>query len=134
IDAMEVSAVDPYKFLASTRVLACLCMLPLLTLAADASGILMGWISTTLMNPITLRLFMHQGLKNAAMSDFLPPTFKTTVFGLIIGLVSCFQGMRTQGGTAGVGRSVTSSVVISSLFIILADVVLVRVIQVLFPS
>jgi phospholipid/cholesterol/gamma-HCH transport system permease protein len=134
IDAMEVSAVDPYKFLASTRVLACIFMLPLLTLTADASGILMGWISTTLSQPITLRLFLHSGFQNAAMSDFLPPTFKTAIFGLIIGLVACFQGMRTQGGTAGVGRSATSSVVLSSLFIILADVILVRLIQVLFPS
>lgn len=134
IDAMEVSAVNPYKFLASTRVLACLCMLPLLTLVADASGILMGWISTTLSQPMTFRLFLHGGLDNASMSDFLPPTFKTVVFGLIIGVVSCFQGMRTQGGTAGVGRSATSSVVLSSIFIILADVILVRFIQVFFPS
>jgi phospholipid/cholesterol/gamma-HCH transport system permease protein len=134
IDAMEVSAVDPYKFLASTRVLACLFMLPLLTLAADASGIILGWISSTLSEPITFRLFLHSGLKNAMMSDFLPPTFKTAVFGLIIGFVSCFQGMRTQGGTAGVGRSATSSVVLSSIFIILADVILVRFIQVFFPS
>jgi len=134
IDAMEVSAVNPYQFLASTRVLACLCMLPLLTLVADASGIILGWISTTLASPITLRLFLHSGFKNATLSDFLPPTFKTAVFGLIIGFVSCFQGMRTQGGTAGVGRSATSSVVLSSLFIILADVLLVRFIQVFFPS
>ena len=134
IDAMEVSAVNPYKFLASTRVLACLLMLPLLTLAADASGIFLGWISSTLSQPITFRLFLHSGLKNAMLSDFLPPTFKTAVFGLIIGFVSCFQGMRTRGGTEGVGRSATSSVVLSSLFIILADVILVRFIQVFFPS
>ena len=134
IDAMEVSAVNPYKFLASTRVVACLCMLPLLTLVADASGIFLGWISTTLSQPITFRLFLHSGLKDATLSDFLPPTFKTMVFGLIIGLVSCFQGMRASGGTAGVGRSATSSVVLSSLLIILADVILVRFIQVFFPS
>jgi phospholipid/cholesterol/gamma-HCH transport system permease protein len=134
IDAMEVSAVNPYQFLASTRVLACVLMLPLLTLMADASGIFLGWISTTLSKPITLRLFLHSGLQNATMSDFLPATFKTTIFGLIIGLVACFQGMRTQGGTAGVGRAATSSVVLSSLFVILADVFLVRIIQVLFPS
>src|ERR1700685_2252048 len=85
IDAMEVSAVNPYKFLASTRVMACLLMLPLLTLAADASGIILGWISTTLSKPITFRLFLHSGLKEATLSDFLPPTFKTVVFGLIIG-------------------------------------------------
>ena len=52
IDAMEVSAVNPYKFLASTRVLACLLMLPLLTLAADASGIVLGWISISLRTPV----------------------------------------------------------------------------------
>jgi phospholipid/cholesterol/gamma-HCH transport system permease protein len=134
IDAMEVSAVNPYKFLASTRVLACLCMLPLLTLAADASGIFMGWVSTTLAHPMTFRLFLTSGLKEAAMNDFLPPTFKTAIFGLIIGFVSCFEGMRTKGGTAGVGRSATSSVVLSSIFVILADVILVRLIQVFFPS
>jgi len=134
IDAMEVGAVNPYRFLAATRVLACILMLPLLTLAADACGILAGWISSTLTEPVTLLHFLNGGLKDAAFSDFLPPTLKTAVFGLIIGLVSCFQGMRTQGGTAGVGRSATSSVVLSSLFIILADVVLVRVIQVVFPT
>lgn len=134
IDAMEVSAVNPYKFLASTRVLACLLMLPLLTLAADASGIFLGWISTTLSHPMTLRLFLHNGLRDATLNDFLPPICKTAVFGLIIGFVSCFQGMRTRGGTEGVGRSATSSVVLSSLFIILADVILVRFIQVVFPS
>jgi phospholipid/cholesterol/gamma-HCH transport system permease protein len=53
---------------------------------------------------------------------------KTTIFGLIIGVVSSFQGMRTRGGTKGVGRSATSSVVLSSLFIIVADVILVQLI------
>jgi len=55
------------------------------------------------------------------------------VFGLIIGVVACFQGMRTQGGTEGVGRSATSSVVISFLFVILADVVMVRIILEFLP-
>ena len=132
IDAMEASAVDPYKYLVATRVLACIAMLPLLTLAADFSGILMGWISNTLVEPISLRLFLNTGAKGMTFGDFLPPTVKTVIYGLIIGIVSCFQGMRTQGGTEGVGRSTTSAVVLSSLFIILADVVLVRLIQVFF--
>jgi len=133
IDAMEASAVDPYKYLVATRVLACIVMLPLLTLAADFCGILMGWLSNTLVEPISLRLFFNTGTKGIAFSDFLPPTFKTAVYGLIIGVVSCFQGMRTEGGTEGVGRSTTSAVVLSSLFLILADVVLVRLIQVFYP-
>jgi phospholipid/cholesterol/gamma-HCH transport system permease protein len=134
IDAMEVSAVNPYKYLAATRILACIVVLPLLTLAADAAGILMGWIANTLAEPISLQLFINSGINGVTFSDLLPPTLKTAVYGLIIGTVSCFQGMRTRGGTEGVGRSVTSSVVLSSLFIILADVVLVRLILVFFPT
>jgi phospholipid/cholesterol/gamma-HCH transport system permease protein len=133
IDAMEASAVNPYKYLAVTRILACIVVLPLLTLAADACGILMGWVANTLTEPISFQLFINNGMNGVTFSDFLPPTIKTAVYGLIMGTVSCFQGMRTSGGTAGVGRSATSSVVLSSLFIILADVVLVRVILVFFP-
>ena len=133
IDAMEASAINPYKFLVATRVLACILMLPLLTLVADASGILLGWASYALSEPISLRLFLHAGFKNVDFNDLLPPTFKTAVFGWIIGVIACFQGMRTKGGTAGVGRAATNSVVWASLFIILADVLLVRVILVFFP-
>jgi len=132
IDAMQVSAVDPYRFLVATRVLACILTLPLLTLVADFCGVLMGWMAVTLADPISLQYFFNTGLKNVRFGDFLPPTFKTCCFGLIIGLVACFQGMRTRGGTEGVGRSATSSVVISSLLIIVADVVLVRFISVFF--
>ena len=133
IDAMEASAVNPYRFLVATRVLACTLMLPLLTLAADFSGIVMGWVANTISEPISLRLFLDTGFKNATFNDFLAPTIKTAVFGLIIGLIACFQGMRATGGTEGVGRAATNSVVLSSLFIILADVLLVRLILIFFP-
>jgi phospholipid/cholesterol/gamma-HCH transport system permease protein len=132
IDAMEASAVNPYKFLAATRILACIVALPLLTLAADFCGIVMGWVASTLAEPVSLRFFLNKGLNGATFNDLLPPTFKTCIFGLIIGMVSCFQGMNTRGGTEGVGRSATSSVLLSSLFVILADVLLVRLIIVFF--
>jgi phospholipid/cholesterol/gamma-HCH transport system permease protein len=133
IDAMEASAVDPYRYLAVTRVLACMLMLPLLTIAANFCGILMGWVANTLTDPISLRLFLDRGFRQVAFSDYIPPVFKTAIFGLIIGVVACFQGMRTKGGTEGVGRTATSSVVLASLFVILADVLLVRLIQVVWP-
>jgi phospholipid/cholesterol/gamma-HCH transport system permease protein len=104
--------------------------MPLLTIATDFSGVLAGWVANTLAKPISLGLFLHIGLRDVTFSDLLPPTFKTVVFGLIIGLVSSFQGMQAHGGTEGVGRAATNSVVLSSLFIILADVVLVRLILV----
>jgi phospholipid/cholesterol/gamma-HCH transport system permease protein len=133
IDAIEASAINPYRLLAVTRILACILMLPLLTLAADASGVFMGWLTQTISDPISMRQFINRGFSGASFNDFLPPTFKTCVFGLITGLIACFQGMRTQGGAAGVGRAATSSVVLSSLFVILADVVLVKFIIVFFP-
>lgn len=133
IDAMEVSAVNPYKFLAATRVIACVTMLPLLTLAANFCGVIMGWVTSALAQPVSLRYFIENGFKWATFDDFLPPTLKTAVFGLIIGVVASFQGMRAKGGTEGVGRSATSAVVLCSLFVILADVLLVRLILVFFP-
>jgi phospholipid/cholesterol/gamma-HCH transport system permease protein len=133
IDAIEASAINPYRLLAATRILACILMLPLLTLAADACGVFMGWLTQTLGEPISFRQFINIGFRGATFNDFLPPTFKTAVFGLIVGLIACFQGMRTRGGAEGVGRAATNSVVLSSLFVILADVVLVRFIQVFFP-
>ncbi len=132
VDAIEASAINPYRLLASTRILACILMLPLLTIAADASGVLMGWVAQTLVQPISFHQFIDTGFRGSTLRDFLPPTFKTAVFGLIIGLIACFQGMRTRGGAAGVGRAATNSVVLASLFVILADVVLVKLILVIF--
>ena len=133
IDAMEASAVDPYKYLAATRILACVLMLPLLTIAANFCGIVMGWVTNTLADPISLRLFLDRGFKEVEFSDYVPPVLKTAVFGWIIGLIACFQGMRTKGGTEGVGRTATSSVVLASLFVILADVVVVRLLLMIWP-
>src|SRR5499433_117297 len=82
IDAMEASAVNPYKFLVATRVLACMLMLPLLTLVADFFGILMGWAANTAAEPISLQLFIHDGFKDVTFNDFLPPSLKTIMFGL----------------------------------------------------
>jgi len=109
-------------------------MLPLLTIAADFCGIMTGWVANALVEPISLKLFLTQGLKEADFSDLLPAIFKTVVFGFIIGLIGCFQGMRAKGGTEGVGRASTSAVMLSSLFVILADVVLVRLIITFFPQ
>lgn len=132
IDAMQASAVDPVKHLVVTRILACILVLPLLTIVAGFCGIVMGWVAHTLVEPISFRLFVREGFLNLTYRDLLPATFKTTVFGFIIGVIGCFQGIRTENGTQGVGQSATSSVVMSSLFIILSDVILVRLIQIFF--
>ena len=125
----------PTKFLKDlqTTNLRSVALLPLLTIAADFIGIVMAWITAMLSEPISLRFFFETGFKDATFSDLIPPIMKTSVFGAIIGLVASFQGMRTHGGTEGVGRTATSSVVLSSLFVILADVVLVRLTLMIWP-
>lgn len=133
IDAIEASAVNPYQYLVVTRVLACMLMLPLLTIVADFCGIVSGWLANTLVEPMPFRLYINDGFEVADFGDLLPATLKAVVFGLIIGLIGCFQGMRATKGTEGVGRASTSAVVLSSLFVILADVVLVRLILTFFP-
>jgi phospholipid/cholesterol/gamma-HCH transport system permease protein len=134
IDALEASAIDPFKLLIITRVLACTLVLPILTTLACAIGIFMGWLADTLTEPISLKLFIQQGFEQLVFKDYFPAILKTSVFGLLIGLIGSFQGMRTEKGTEGVGRAATSAVVLASLFIILADVVLVRLIQVFIVS
>jgi phospholipid/cholesterol/gamma-HCH transport system permease protein len=109
-------------------------MLPLLTIVADLSGILVGWLANNLVEPVSLLPFLADGFKQVTFQDLLPATLRTALFGFIIGLVGCSQGLRTAGGTAGVARSATSAVVLSSLFVILADVWLVRVLQLMFRS
>jgi len=92
IDAMEASAVDPYRFLGPRRAfLACVLMLS----SADAGGGFQrtyhGWLANTLTDSISFRLFIESGFQDVLFSDFIPPTLKTAVFGLIIGIVACFR-------------------------------------------
>src|SRR5260370_18729502 len=70
IDAMEASAVDPYRYLAVTRVLACVLMLPLLTIAANFCCVFIGWVANTLSDPISLRLFLDRGFRKVAFRDY----------------------------------------------------------------
>jgi len=132
LDALEASAIDPYCFLVVPRVLACILMLPLLTIIADFFGVVMGWVSNAVVAPISFQLFLTQGFKSVTFGDLIPSTLRTTIFGFIIGMISCFEGMRTEGGTEGVGRSTKTAVVLSALFVILADVFLVKIILILF--
>jgi phospholipid/cholesterol/gamma-HCH transport system permease protein len=132
LDALEASAIDPYRLLVVPRVLACILMLPLLTMVADFFGVLMGWVSNAVIAPISFQLFLNQGFKSVTFDDLIPSTLRTTIFGFIIGTISCFEGMRTEGGTEGVGRSTKAAVVLSALFVILADVFLVKLILILF--
>ena len=133
IDALEAVAVDSFKFLAVTRILACIIAMPLLTAVIDFCGIFGGYIAESSISGMTASLYFHRAFSIVEFSDFIPATFKTAVFGLIIGTVAAYLGFNTTQGTEGVGRTSTSSVVLSSICIILVNVVLVKLIFFVFP-
>ena len=133
IDALEAVAVDSFKFLAVTRILACIIAMPLLTAVIDFCGIFGGYIAESSVSGMSAGLYFHRAFSIVEFSDFIPATLKTAVFGLIIGTVAAYLGFNTSQGTEGVGRTSTSSVVLSSICIILVNVVLVKLIFFMFP-
>jgi phospholipid/cholesterol/gamma-HCH transport system permease protein len=134
IDAIESLSIDSFKFLVVPRVLACVIALPLLTLFMDFAGLLGGFLSEALTSHIPLQLYLSRAFENLEWSNFIAPTLKTAVFGFIIGSISSYFGFTTDKGAKGVGEAATNSVVISSLLIIVADVLLIKVIFFLFPD
>ena len=134
IDAIDAMSVDSFKMLVVTRVVGCVIALPLLTLFMDFASLVGGFISERFSSHMSVTLYVHAAFANLAWSDFLAPTLKTCVFGLIIGSVSSFFGYTINEGSAGVRKAATNSVVLSSLLIILSDVLLVKIIYFFFPG
>jgi phospholipid/cholesterol/gamma-HCH transport system permease protein len=134
IDGIESLSIDSFKFLVVPRVVACVVALPLLTLFMDAAGLLGGFVSEFASSHISFKLYVTRAFSELAWSNFIPPTLKTSVFGFIIGVVSSYFGYTTNEGARGVGKAATNSVVVSSLLIILADVILIKLIFFAFPD
>lgn len=127
IDAMEVSAVNPYKYLVVTRILACTFILPILTLYVDFLAIMGGYLALKLSTGTTFLLYINAIFKSLEFSDLIPGILKTFVFGFIVGAVGSYKGYNADNGTVGVGKASTSAVVLSSLLILLVDMVLVKI-------
>jgi phospholipid/cholesterol/gamma-HCH transport system permease protein len=134
IDALEASAVDAFRYLVVTRVIACVVALPILTTIMNFAGILGGFLAETAATGMSLSLYFSRAFSLIDMSDYVPATVKTMVFGFIIATVSSYLGFTTRSGTEGVGRASTHAVVLSSILIIISNVVLVRLIFFIFPQ
>jgi phospholipid/cholesterol/gamma-HCH transport system permease protein len=134
IDALESLAVDSFKYLVVTRVLACMIAQPILTTLMSFTGIIGGFVAETVMSNLSFRLYFDRAFSSMEFVDYIPATLKTAVFGFIIGTVSSYQGYNAKGGAEGVGRASTTSVVFSSLLLILTNVVLVKMIIFFFPE
>jgi phospholipid/cholesterol/gamma-HCH transport system permease protein len=127
IEAMEVSATNPMRFLVVTRVLAATLIIPILILYADALGIIGSWVGANIKGDVTFVLFFSQAFSHIEFIDFLPAFIKSIFFGAVIGLVGCYKGYNAGRGTESVGIAANSAVVLGSLLVLVVDVIAVQI-------
>jgi phospholipid/cholesterol/gamma-HCH transport system permease protein len=127
IDAMEVSSINPVRFLVVTRVLAATLMIPILILYADALGIIGSWAGANIKGSVPFVLFFSQAFSHIGFIDFLPAVIKSFFFGAVIGLVGCYKGYHAGRGTESVGIAANSAVVLASLLVIIVDMIAVQI-------
>ena len=127
VDAMRAMGTDPTRKLVTPRMVAAVLMLPLLTAMADFAGLIGGFVVST----FTLRLgavsFWTSAIDSLDFSDLMQGLSKPLVFGFILSTVGCYHGLRVRGGTQGVGRATTSAVVTSSVFILVTNFFLTKI-------
>jgi phospholipid/cholesterol/gamma-HCH transport system permease protein len=121
IEALETLAAPPVKYLVVPRFVALFAMLPLLTVYADAIGILGGYVVSVFKLGLTHSLYIKMTFQPLEYKDIFTGLFKTLIFASLICIISCYEGMRVEGGAAGVGRATTRAVVFSFISIIVAD-------------
>jgi len=127
IDAMEVSGINPFKYLVVTRVLAATLMLPVLVTAADSIALYGSYIGVNLKGDVSFHLFFLQVFQKLAFSDIFPAIIKTFFFGYAVGIIGCYKGYNAGKGTEGVGAAANSAVVIGSLLIFIIDMIAVQI-------
>ncbi len=134
IDAMRALGTDPIRKLVAPRLWALLISLPLLTVLADVLGIFGGWVTAILLYSISSSVFISAVRDGITTDDLIGGVVKPIVFSLIIGTIACRQGLNTEGGTVGVGRSTTRAVVMASIVVIIADYFLAKALQVILGT
>ncbi|MBM3764920.1 MAG: ABC transporter permease [Acidobacteria bacterium] len=128
IDAMRALGTDPVKKLVTPRLLAMCCTLPLLTILADMIGIIGGFIvAVPMLRLTTTEQYWNNAWRSLEYNDIAQGLLKPLVFAFIIALVGCLYGIRTTGGTQGVGRATTQAVVVASVWIFVFTFLITRV-------
>jgi len=121
IDALYTLATNPIKYLIVPRFLASLIVMPILTVFADAIGILGGYLVSVNLLGSNPTIYLRRTFDYLDLEDIYIGLLKACVFGMIIAIIGCYQGFNTQGGAEGVGKATTRAVVISSLLILIAN-------------
>jgi phospholipid/cholesterol/gamma-HCH transport system permease protein len=127
IDAMEVSGLNPFKYIVVTRILATTFMIPLLVIFSDVISLSGSFLAVNIKGDVSFNLFFAKVFEKLTFTDIFPPLIKTFFFGFAIGLIGCFKGYNSNKGTEGVGASANSAVVIASLLVFIIDMIAVQV-------
>ena len=127
IDAMRALGTDPIQKLVTPRLIATCTMLPLLTIIADFVGIFGGWVISYLFLHIDSRQYWSTSWRAIEWNDVAQGLLKPFVFAFAIALIGCFYGLRTTGGTQGVGRATTQAMVTASILIFILTLIIAKI-------
>lgn len=126
LDALRVMGADPIGYLVVPRVLACVLMIPMLTIFSDLTGIFGGYLVTVRGFGVNAEAYWQRSAEFVTAYDIITGMTKSMVFGLAIGLISCYKGFHCEAGAAGVGRASTDSFVSSFIAIIVINFALAK--------
>ncbi|NVK51213.1 MAG: ABC transporter permease [Cyclobacteriaceae bacterium] len=129
IDAMEVSATNPFKFLVVTRVLATTFMIPILVMYTDFVALIGSFLNVNSNELVSLSTFFVQIFESISFLDIWSSVLKSLLFGFTIGIVGCYKGYHSSKGTEGVGRAANSAVVISMFLIFIEELLVLQVVN-----
>jgi phospholipid/cholesterol/gamma-HCH transport system permease protein len=129
IDAMEVSATNPFKFLVVTRVLATTFMIPVLTMYTMLLSLFGGWLNIRANELTSLTAFITQVFEAIQFLDIFSSVVRSLVFGFTIGMVGCYKGYHSSKGTEGVGKAANSSVVTAMFLIFIEELLILQVVN-----
>lgn len=132
IDAMEVSGINPFKYLVVTRITAMTLMLPLLVIASDTISLFGSFLIENMKGDVSWTLYFSKVFEVLEFGDLIPSIIKSFFFGFAIGLVGCYKGYYSKKGTAGVGKAANSAVVLSSLLLFVFDFVAVLITDIFY--
>ncbi|MBA4851050.1 ABC transporter permease [Emticicia sp. BO119] len=127
VDAMEVSAVNPIKFLVVTRVLATTITIPILSFYCALMAMIGVFLNVTTNEDTSLPAFLEQAFNSIIFLDMWTAVIKAVAYGFTIGIVGCYKGYNASNGTLGVGKAANSSVVLSMFLIFIEEVFIVQV-------
>ncbi|WP_200979708.1 ABC transporter permease [Echinicola sp. 20G] len=129
IDAMEVSATNPFKFLVVTRVLATTFMIPILVMYTDFVALMGAFLSVSSNESVSFSTYFVQVFEAISFLDIFSSILKSLVFGFTIGIVGCYKGYHSSKGTEGVGKAANASVVLAMFLIFIEELLALQIVN-----